>query len=162
MAPTIDPLSHKNRELSPHKLTGVLCNSALMKAAHPVLTPPFQHPVLRLQPDGTFAPVDQGPDVGLLFRPVVSQISRWDFLKGFRPLLEGFRVLKRRADDESIPPRHRRRLESSASCWPDPIRRRSRTTRAPEKCCATSRTPSARSSRASRPTSRSSPCLSSP
>lgn len=111
MAPTIDPLSHKNRDLSPHKLTGVLCNSALMKATHPVLTPPFEHPALRLQPDGTFAPADGSEDVGFLFRPVVSQISRWDFLKGFRPLLEGFRALKRRADDERRPPRHRRRLE---------------------------------------------------
>jgi trehalose synthase len=110
MSPTIDPLSHKNRELSPHKLAGVLCNSALMKAAHPVLTPPFQHPVLRLQPDGTFALADQDIDLGLLFRPVVTQISRWDFLKGFRPLLEGFRALKRRAYAGGSP-RHRRRLE---------------------------------------------------
>ena len=27
--PAVDPLSHKNRELSPHKLVGVLSNSAL-------------------------------------------------------------------------------------------------------------------------------------
>ena len=111
MAPSIDPLSHKNRELSPHKLTGVLCNAALMKATQPVLTPPFEHPALRVRPDGSFAPSDQGADIGLLFRPIVTQISRWDFLKGFRPLLEGFRALKRRADDPSRPPRHRRRLE---------------------------------------------------
>jgi trehalose synthase len=111
MSPTIDPFSHKNRELSPHKLAGILCNSALVRSDHPVLTPPFQHPALRLQPDGSFAPADRREDVGLLFRPVVTQISRWDRLKGFRPLLDGFRTLKRRASDPSRPPRHRRRLE---------------------------------------------------
>ena len=121
MSPTIDPLSHKNRELSPHKLAGVLCNSALTKTEHPVLTPPFQHPVLRLQPDGTLLPADRRTDIGLLFRPVVTQISRWDSLKGFRPLLDGFRALKRRAKS-ATPPRHRRRLEivRLALAGPDP------------------------------------------
>ncbi|WP_243337103.1 glycosyltransferase [Anaeromyxobacter soli] len=111
MRPTIDPLGHKNRELSPHKLVGVLCNSALVAGAHPVLTPPFAHPALRLRSDGTFAPADQPSDIGLLFRPVVTQVSRWDRLKGFRPLLDGFLALKRRAGDGAHPPRHRRRLE---------------------------------------------------
>src|SRR5205823_11784630 len=92
--PAIDPLSHKNRDLPPHKLVGVLCNAALMTPAHPVLTPPFAQTALRLQPNGSFAA--EG-DVGLLFRPVIAQISRWDRLKGFLPLLEGFLRLKRRA-----------------------------------------------------------------
>jgi len=111
MSPTIDPLGHKNRELPPHKLVGVLCNAALVRADHPVLTLPFEHPALRLRPDGTFSAADRPADIGLLFRPVVAQISRWDRLKGFRPLLDGFRALKRRGKDGDRPPRHRRRLE---------------------------------------------------
>jgi trehalose synthase len=111
MRPTIDPLSHKNRELPPHKLVGVLCNSGLMSSGHPVLTPPFDRPALRLQPDGSFAPADQPKDVGLLFRPLVTQVSRWDRLKGFRPLLDGFLAMKRRLGERAYPPRHRRRLE---------------------------------------------------
>lgn len=109
--PAIDPLGHKNRELSPHKLVGILCNAALMTPSHPVLTPPFSQPARRLRGDGTFTPADRPADVGLLFRPVVTQVSRWDRLKGFRPLLEGFRALKRRPPRSSHPPRHRHRLE---------------------------------------------------
>ena len=111
MSPTIDPLSHKNRELPPQKLVGVLCNAGLVAANHPVLTEPFPKPALRLQPDGTFAPADRPADVGLLFRPMVTEVSRWDRLKGFGPLLEGFRRLKRRLRKREYPPRQRRRLE---------------------------------------------------
>ena len=34
-------------------------------------------------------------EIGLLFRPIVLQVSRWDRLKGWRPLLDGFVRLKR-------------------------------------------------------------------
>ncbi len=54
--PAIDPLSHKNRELSAHKLVGILCNAGLMKSPHPVLTPDWDHQALRLHPDGRFLP----------------------------------------------------------------------------------------------------------
>jgi len=49
----------------------------------------------------------------LLYRPVVSQISRWDRLKGFLPLLRGFERLKRGRGRQpaSVDARHRRRLE---------------------------------------------------
>jgi trehalose synthase len=111
--PAIDPLSHKNRELHPHKLVGVLCNAALMSQHEPVLTPMFPELALRLHPDGTFRRADEPISIGLLFRPIVTQISRWDRLKGFRPLLEGFVHLKRkilRARDVGIDPRHAQRL----------------------------------------------------
>ena len=52
--PGIDPLSHKNRNLTPHKLTGVLCNAGLTKEHAPVLTPKFSQQATRLQPDGKF------------------------------------------------------------------------------------------------------------
>lgn len=92
--PAIDPLSHKNRELHPHKLTGVLCNSGLAEAGAPILTSPFPVTAQRLHPDGTFGPANQPDKVGLLFRPVVTQVSRWDRLKGFRPLMDGFTKYK--------------------------------------------------------------------
>ncbi len=95
ISPAIDPLSHKNRELPPHKLVGVLCNAGLMEDHHPVLTPPWDLPARRLHPDGSFVPANAGEEIGLLYRPIVTQVSRWDRLKGFRPLVEGFLRLKR-------------------------------------------------------------------
>jgi trehalose synthase len=52
-------------------------------------------------------------DIGLLTRPVVTQVSRWDRLKGFRPLLEAFAALKRSvyAGNRTPDPVHRRRLD---------------------------------------------------
>ena len=66
----------------------------------------------RLAPDGSFAPATDAEDIGLLFRPIVTQISRWDRLKGFKPLLEGFLRLKERAGSVAAGTRHRRRLET--------------------------------------------------
>lgn len=111
--PALDPFSHKNRELSPHKLVGVLCNAGLEREHHPVLTPPFENQAQRLQPDGSFAPATNRQDFGLLFRPIITQVSRWDRLKGFRPLMDAFVELKRKLEDSSaeISGRHRRRLE---------------------------------------------------
>jgi trehalose synthase len=113
IAPGIDPLSHKNRELSPHKLVGVLCNASLLTEYSPVLTPAFSEPAKRLQPNGRFEPAVAHEDVGVLFRPTVTQISRWDRLKGWRPLLDAFVQLKRRvrADGRSFDARQQHRLE---------------------------------------------------
>ena len=110
--PAIDPLSHKNRDLSLHKLVGILCDSALAVAHWPLVAPPFPDPVQRLQPDGSFGPAVLPEDIGLLARPVVTQVSRWDRLKGFEPLLEAFRRLKlERAARPVRDERHRRRLD---------------------------------------------------
>ena len=49
---------------------------------------------------------------GRLFRPIVTQISRWDRLKGFKPLLEGFLRLKERAGVIAAGTRRRLRLET--------------------------------------------------
>jgi len=107
--PAIDPLSDKNRELGTHRLTGVLCNASLAIDHTPVLSEPFRDTAKRLGPDGSWMPARTGGDLGLLTRPVVTQISRWDRLKGFEPLLEAFVRLKRkptpRGDDH-----HQRRL----------------------------------------------------
>jgi trehalose synthase len=111
--PGIDPLSHKNRNLTPHKLTGILCNAGLAIERQPVLTPPFSRPATRLQPDGTFGPAVSPDEIGFLYRPIVAQISRWDRLKGFGPLLAGFVRLKQklRETGSSLAPRDRRRIE---------------------------------------------------
>ena len=110
--PALDPFSHKNRELSPHKLVGILCNAGLKSEHHPVLTPSFSKQVLRLGGDGTFKPTKAKDEVGLLYRPIVTQISRWDRLKGFPCLLEGFVRLKQKINDRDSErdPRHEHRL----------------------------------------------------
>lgn len=123
-APTIDPWSHKNRDLSPHKMMGILCNAGLAREMQPVLTPPFKVGVGRLTPDGTVLPGVRTNDVGLLYRPMVVQVSRWDRLKGFLPLLQGFVALKERRARYLTNPhrRHARRLELTrlALAGPDP------------------------------------------
>jgi trehalose synthase len=108
--PAIDPLSHKNRELEPHKLTGVVCNASLAMEHAPVLTEAFRQPARRLQPDGRWLPAAGNGEIGLLYRPIVTQISRWDRLKGFAPLLEAFVHLKQRRPPQGSE-RHRHRLE---------------------------------------------------
>jgi len=123
ICPAIDPCGHKNRELSPHKLVGILCNAGLKHESQPVVTPPFEHQAMRLRDDGTFTTAMDDEQIGLLYRPIISQISRWDRLKGWSPLLEGFVRLKRRIDDgDALAPRHRRRLETVrlVMAGPDP------------------------------------------
>src|SRR5215208_6945622 len=95
--PTIDPLSHKNRDLSLHKLVGILSGAALAVPHWPLITPPFPDAARRLQAGGTFEPATLPEDIGLLARPIILQVSRWDRLKGFAPLLEAFRIFKLRA-----------------------------------------------------------------
>lgn len=122
--PGIDPLSHKNRNLTPHKLTGVLCNAGLTKEHAPVLTPKFSQQATRLQPDGKFGDATLPDEIGFLYRPIVAQVSRWDRLKGFGPLLAGFIRLKEklRQSKSELPLRHRRRIEIArlVLAGPDP------------------------------------------
>ncbi|MFC7203063.1 glycosyltransferase [Haloferax namakaokahaiae] len=95
--PAIDPISPKNRHMKPQEVAEVLARSALVDTDHP--TTQFDQVARRLQRDGTFAPATEPEDIGLLFRPTFCEISRWDRLKGFHELLEGFARLK-----ESIRP----------------------------------------------------------
>ena len=110
--PSVDPLTHKNRELSLHKLVGILSDAALTRPHWPLLAPPWPEGAARLQADGSWKPATEPEDIGLLARPIITQVSRWDRLKGFEPLMQAFRALKlglvtRPAHDL----RHRRRLE---------------------------------------------------
>lgn len=109
--PAIDPLGHKNRDLLVPRLVGILCNAGLVAEQHPVVPARYAEMATRLAPDGRFAPAHDNGGVGLLFRPIVTQISRWDRLKGFKPLLDGFIRLKERAGSAAAGSPHRRRLE---------------------------------------------------
>lgn len=110
--PAIDPLSRKNRDLPIHKLVGILASGALIKPWGPVPTAPFAEPAKRLQQDGSWAPASEPEDIGLLFRPIVTQVSRWDRLKGFLPLMEGFVALKRELEARTgLEKRHHRTLQ---------------------------------------------------
>jgi trehalose synthase len=110
--PALDPLATKNHEASVHRIVNILTSSGLVTCSKPVLGPAFERPAERLLPDGTFTPADRAEDIGLLHRPLVTQVSRWDRLKGWRPLMDGFaRLKKATARDRSRDPLERRRLE---------------------------------------------------
>jgi trehalose synthase len=110
--PAIDPLSKKNQELHLHAIVGILSNAALAVGPGPVVQPPFPYVAERLQADGNWSPAILPADMGLLVRPIVTQISRWDRLKGWLPLMHGFVELKERLYGEyrSRPSIQRRRL----------------------------------------------------
>ena len=113
--PGIDPLNSKNREMHLHEIVRVLGNSALCGVTGPATWPPFSQLARRLQPDGSFRPAIWPEDIGLLIRPIVTQVSRWDRLKGFAPLLAAFARLKRSVyrNGSSRPAFQQRRLEVS-------------------------------------------------
>ena len=120
--PSIDPLSHKNRPLSLHKLTGILGNAGLLSSDNPKLYPDYKDKVTRLKPDGTFGPARNGEDIGLLFRPILTQVSRWDKLKGFFSLLEGFVELKKNNPKNGTRSRNHNRIRNArlVLAGPDP------------------------------------------
>jgi trehalose synthase len=109
--PGIDPLDHKNRDMPLPKLVGVLCNSNLVSQIHPVLSPPFTDPARKLQYDGSFQSPLLPNEIGILFRPLIVQISRWDRLKGFLPLMKGFIELKNNKKKYYRNDRHSRKIE---------------------------------------------------
>ncbi len=99
--PAIDPLSYKNRTIRAEELTSILCNAGLGRLANPNLADPFPEPAQRLQPDGAFGPAGSPERIGFLYRPTITQISRWDRLKGWKPLLEGFIKIKKGLNGKS-------------------------------------------------------------
>ena len=97
ISPAIDPLSHKNRYISSPDLISILYKSGMVKNGHHRhLNPIWRRRALRLNADGQFMPINTDDGFELLYRPTVTQISRWDRLKGWQPLIEGFVSLKRR------------------------------------------------------------------
>jgi trehalose synthase len=98
--PALDPLAAKNRPMSVQEVVAVLERSGLLSEPGPRVLPQFDRLVTRLQADGSFRPALEPDDLGLLTRPVVTQVSRWDRLKGFLPLMHGFAEFRRRLEAE--------------------------------------------------------------
>jgi trehalose synthase len=111
--PGIDPLSPKNRELALRETVEVLCNSGLIPYPSPTVHPLYPALVRRILPDGQLGPANGRESIGLLTRPVVTQISRWDRLKGFLPLMRAFAALKQAPPGGGLTgdPLQHRRLE---------------------------------------------------
>ncbi len=122
--PGIDPLAPKNRDLSLRQTIEVMCNGGLVPCPGPTVGERYLSLAQRLLPDGTWAPASTTENIGLLTRPIVTQISRWDRLKGFLPLMEAFVELKRSIHDGLLAPDplHRRQLEIArlVLAGPDP------------------------------------------
>lgn len=92
--PAIDPLSHKNRELQLHKCIGILYQSGILDDHEAILYHRYNHLVRKVMPDGSFDVLDAGKSLGLIYRPIITEISRWDRLKGFKELMEAFVKMK--------------------------------------------------------------------
>lgn len=113
--PGIDPLTPKNRDLGIPAVVGTLVNAGLAHLDTPVPTPAFE-PGARVLRDGGFVPAAEQTDLRLIGRPIITQVSRWDRLKGWRPLMEGFVLLKQQlaeGDLERLDGERRRALELS-------------------------------------------------
>ena len=102
ICPAIDPLSDKNRELSVPDVMAVLCNAGLAHAHTPTGTAPYPIQAKRLAADGSFTAATEPDEIGLGYRPIVTQISRWDRLKGWPTLMQAFARLKERSDDPTV------------------------------------------------------------
>lgn len=108
MYPALDPLSDKNRELTLHQVVGILCQSGVAATHWPMAAPPFRTHVTRLRADGTWGPPTEPDDIGVLARPIVTEVSRWDRLKGFVPLMQAFARMKARRGNATDERRRRR------------------------------------------------------
>ncbi len=104
--PAIDPLSHKNRTLNLHKCIGILHQSGIIDEDIRILYHPYKHQVRRVMPDGSFGSVNQHNKLDFIYRPIVTEISRWDRLKGFKELMQAFIRMKidnrKKGDPDSL------------------------------------------------------------
>lgn len=88
--PAIDPLSSKNKWLSTEEMVEIFRMSGL----HGKRLSGYKKPVKRLYADGK---IRATTSLNHLIDPYILQISRWDHLKGFIPLMNGFLYMKRKA-----------------------------------------------------------------
>ncbi len=104
--PAIDPLSHKNRALQLHKNVGILYQSGILDDHKAILYNRYNHLVRRVMPDGSFGSPNQHNSLHLIYRTFVTEISRWDRLKGFKELMQAFIKMKKdnreHGDPESL------------------------------------------------------------
>ncbi len=90
IAPSIDPFSPKNQELTPEVTRAILCHAGLIEGEPNLAAPTFE------RDDGSPGRVDRGADILHAGRPprwdtpLVVQVSRWDRLKDHIGVMEGF------------------------------------------------------------------------
>jgi len=89
ITPGIDPLNHKNRTMRPYKLAGILRSAGLIERPNTPEWAAFEGPVRVLRENSW----KKEPILSLLHRPLVVQVSRFERLKGFVELLDGFQHL---------------------------------------------------------------------
>lgn len=99
LPPSVDPLSTRNRELSLHQIIAILTAAGVLPTHPQVLHEPFAAPVLRLNQKGQWR---RPEDMELLYRPMVTQISQWDYLDGLLPLMQGFAALRQGPESRRI------------------------------------------------------------
>jgi len=92
ICPGIDPFSHKNRPLRPYKLLGILRSAGLIPGPPVPRWAQFRARVQRWT--GKW---EESPLPSLLYCPTILQVSRFDRLKGFEPLLPAFELLTKLA-----------------------------------------------------------------
>ena len=98
--PALDPLTPKNRPLHVQAVVSILERAGLLHLPDSHVSEPFDDPVRRIQPDGSWQIALRPSDPCLLTRPIITQVSRWDRLKGFLPLIHGFARLRHRLEHD--------------------------------------------------------------
>lgn len=89
VTPGIDPLNHKNRGLRPYKLVGILRSAGLIERPNAPEWAAFESQVRVLRENSW----KKEPILSLLHKPLVVQVSRFERLKGFAELMDGFHHL---------------------------------------------------------------------
>lgn len=90
IAPSIDPFSPKNQDMTPAAARAILARAGLVEA------PPGDEPPVYVREDGAPGRVDRGADILHVGRaprwdtPLVVQVSRWDRLKDHLGVMQGF------------------------------------------------------------------------
>lgn len=123
ITPAIDPLSHKNRILHTDKCIGILLQSGIISGREPLLYGYYEHQARRIMPDGSYNAVNHNSDLDLIYRPTVTEVSRWDRLKGFKELMDAFIMMKREneaSSDTSGVPYKRIKAARLILAGPDP------------------------------------------
>ena len=92
--PAIDPLSHKNRALHTDKCISILLQGGIINGREPLLYGFYKHQARRVMPDGSFNTVNHNSNLDIIYRPTITEISRWDRLKGFKELMDAFIMMK--------------------------------------------------------------------
>lgn len=92
--PAIDPLSHKNRALHTDKCVSILLQGGIANGREPLIYGFYNHQARRVMPDGSFNTVNHNSNLDIIYRPTITEISRWDRLKGFKELMDAFILMK--------------------------------------------------------------------